>query len=89
MTYVYRDPVRVRKVPVHVHLPNPEPGPTSPILPEVAGSTWGGTLGLALAAAEVDDFDRRTKMLAEAGATSEWINEYKRYRSNKTQEKYQ
>lgn len=84
MTYVYRDPVRVRKVPVRIPDPAPEQHAesTSPILPELAGSVWGGTLGLAMAAAESADLDRRTELLARAGARSEWITEYTRYRKN-------
>jgi hypothetical protein len=83
MTYVFRDPVRVRRIPVHIPLPEPEPEPTSPVLPEIAGSVWGGALGLALAAAEAADLDRRTDLLARAGATSEWIREFKRTRNIK------
>jgi hypothetical protein len=86
MTYVFRDPVRMRKVPVHVPLPDPEPlptEPTSPELPEIAGSVWGGSFGLALAAAESAALDHRTEILIRAGAASEWITEYKRYRNIK------
>ena len=83
MTYVFRDPVRVRKVPVRTYVHRSEREPTSPLLPEVTGSVWGGPLGLALAAAEAADLDRRTELLARAGATSEWIREYKRTRNIK------
>jgi hypothetical protein len=85
MTYVYRDPVRVRKVPVRIPDPAPEPSAESdsPILPEVAGSIWGGALGLAMAAAESADLDHRTELLIRAGATSAWIREYKRNRNIK------
>lgn len=81
MTYVFRDPVRIRKIPVHIPVPTQEPEPTSPELPEIAGSVWGGALGLALAAAEAHDLDRRTEILARAGATSAWITEFKRTRN--------
>lgn len=64
-----RPPVRAHRPPTK---PQPRPLP-SPI--------WGGALGLELAAAESVDLNRRTLILAQSGATSEWIREFKRTRN--------
>lgn len=104
MTYVYRDPGRLRGRPVHVPEDVPEPAPAAVVQPIELSPTprppvkacrppakpnprplpppvWGGAAGLKLAAAESAALDIRTTFLAESGATSEWIREFKRTRN--------
>jgi hypothetical protein len=103
MTYVYRDPGRLRGRPVHTQEdvpepprmatpppaePPPEPKPAKPyVLPPkkkprpLPPPLWGGTLGLDLATAESADLDRRTLLLVESGANTEWVREFKRIRN--------
>jgi hypothetical protein len=64
MTYVYRDPGRLSGRPVHVPEDVPEREPPYVVPPKNDPSPlppplWGGALGLELASAEVNDWERR------------------------------
>lgn len=84
MTYVYRDPSRDRRRPVHVAVPLPEARQTQPLpeRPPLGPPVWGGPFGLQLAAAEAHDFDKRSdeRRIARARliAATEEIREHNR-----------
>lgn len=91
MSYVYRDPTRARRRPVHEQSRAREEAPPSypSVLPEAsppkpAREAWGGRLGLELATLEIEDFNERRRDIDigrdRLQAAADEIREYNRTR---------
>jgi len=92
MTYVYRDPTRTHRSPVHeTFRARDEAAPSyASVLPEAkpspqpAREAWGGRLGLELATLEIEDFNERQRAIDigrdRLQAATDEIREYNRTR---------
>lgn len=83
MTYVFRDPARIPRRPVHepdtapAVLPAPPAEADAP-RPEPVTNIWGGPLGLKLATTERLDFEHRAEARTRLIAAADEIREHNR-----------